>query len=82
MNSMRPRPCRPSTSTSASNSAASARRLGTGRLCASASKNDVENPNAPAATDSSSTDAIWARSSSVAARSHASVPITKRRSTE
>ena len=79
MNSISPRPWRPSTSTSASSSAASASRLGTGRLCASASKNDVEKPNAPAATDSSSSAAICARSSSVAARSHASAPITKSR---
>ena len=72
----------PSTSKRLSNSASSAKRLGTGRRRASTSMRELDNPKAPAARHSSSTCAIDNRSASVAERSHASSPITYIRSTE
>ena len=68
--------CFASTSMMAANSASSALRLGTSRLSRSVSMKVVEKPSAPARNASSSTAAIRVRSSSVAERSHASLPIT------
>ncbi len=81
MNSTNPR-WRAVTASRARSSVSSARRLGTGRLRASSSKVEVENPKAPAAIESSSTLTIAASSDAVAARSHAASPITYMRRIE
>ena len=68
--------CRATTSNSARYSASSAKYPGTGRSSRSLSKWLTDSPMAPAPRPASSRSAIRATSSGVAARSHASGPIT------
>ena len=76
-----PTPARPASSARAANSACVARRDGTGRSARSrwVGAADDDTPAAPAAIASATIVRMAATSSSVAARSDASVPITQRR---